>query len=489
MLCDCAYQHILCYTLKLQQRYTVRPFNPDRPFSELASQYRSVSEENPKVANFFEDTGRGDEMCSSPRVSAHWRLKHDWEVDGAPTVFQRVVKWQEPDAAAMVKRPTGVDLDVASDEKTEVEAHQTIRPSPCFTAVPRGRRPAELFDDKGSIPPVGFYNPRETLVATRTNVSTKFLYPKVGCPRTPLTREQIHEQYPLSRPASAAGSYKSRPATPGNLSATMQGDADGDATQILALDATEDIAAGVTDTAVRTTTGAKSRSRSPSPNGSWFFNKSDRIICAEPMYREVIVPKEEYNVDKGWAMLERHQPSVSLKVVGRDDMRQEQHDRIYPGAWADKRSVRGALPMGKTTGRDRPASGSSISAAVINSVEFVESLPFKSERARPASVDFKRLTGRNSPVITKLAIAAPQPMDVVYNPQLNFVRQRFATPVPFAKMPGRSPPRHFSATGAEERPMVYDSLKAFEFVATRSKSPGIAAIELVIFQFVEHRAV
>jgi len=250
----------------------------------------------------------------------------------------------------------------------------------------------------------------------------------------------------------------SRPATPGYLSATLHGDVDGDTTQVFTLDATEESAGVPSETPARKA-GGKSRSRSPSPSGSWFFNRSDRIICAEPMYRDVMVPKEEYDVDKGWALLERHPPAVSLKVVGRDDRKQEQHDRIYPGAWAVKPSVRGALPMSKTTGRERPASGSSAPAAVINSVEFVESLPFKSERARPASVDLQRLTGRNAPVITKMPVATSHPVDVVYNPQLNFVRQRMASPVAFSKIPGRSPPRHFSAGGVEDGPLVYDSLK------------------------------
>ena len=106
-----------------------------------------MSEENPKVEKFFEDTGRAEEMCSSPRVSAHWRLKHDWEVDSAPTVFQRVVKWEEPDASALAKRPTGQDLDSKDGEAVGAEASSTIRPSPCFTAVPRGKRAAELFSD------------------------------------------------------------------------------------------------------------------------------------------------------------------------------------------------------------------------------------------------------------------------------------------------------------------------------------------------------
>ena len=185
--------HSSLHLCHLQNQHPVPPSSSSP--SELASQYRSVSEEHPKVEKFFEDTGRGDEMCSSPRVSAHWRLKHDWEVDSAPTVFQRVVKWEEPDAAAMVKRPTGVELDAAGADDTEADAVKTIRPSPCFTAVPRGRRPAELFNDKDSIPPVGFYNPRETLVTPKTNISTKFLYPKVGSPRTPLSREQFHAQY------------------------------------------------------------------------------------------------------------------------------------------------------------------------------------------------------------------------------------------------------------------------------------------------------
>ena len=413
-------------------------------------------------------------MCSSPRVSAHWKLKHDWEVDSAPTVFQRVVKWEEPDSAALVRRPTGVDLDARSEEKSGDIAAQTIRPSPCFTAVPRGKRAVELFSDKESIPPVGFYNPRDTFVLPKTNVSTKFIYPKACEPRTPLTREQIHAQYPLSRPSSAAGNYSSRAVTPAILSSTLpadtaQDDSRLDASKVSEPEAHPDVAAG-TDTRGARPKSSKLRSRSPSPSGSWFFNKSDRIICAEPMYREAITPKEDYDTDKGYALIERKSPSVSLKVVGRDDRKTETFDRIYPGAWEVKRVVR-VLPMGRITGRDRPASGSAALQQTINSVDFVEGLPFTSERARPASVDIKRMTGRSAPVVTKLQTGSGTPIDAVYNPQINFVRQRFATPVPFAKLPGRSPPRHFSATSSEAPP-VYDSLGSFDFVAPRSKSPG-----------------
>jgi hypothetical protein len=189
------------------------------------------------------------------------------------------------------------------------------------------------------------------------------------------------------------------------------------------------------------------------------------------MYRDTIVPKDAYDVEKGWALLERKSAIATLKVVGRDDRKIETFDRVYPGAWVVQRKAR-ALPMGKTTGRDRPASGSSVPRQYVNSVEFVESLPFTSERARPASVDLKRLTGRNAPVITKNQIGSTTPVDAVYNPQINFVRQRFANPVPFAKIPGRSPPRHFADAAGDEGPAVYDSSKAFEFVAPRSKSPG-----------------
>jgi hypothetical protein len=135
----------------------------------------------------------------------------------------------------------------------------------------------------------------------------------------------------------------------------------------------------------------------------------------------------------------------------------------------------GVLPMAKTTGRDRPASGSRIPGPSINSVEFVASLPFTSERVRPASVDFKRLTGRNAPVITKMAVTS-QPVDAVYHPQLNVVRQRLATPVPFSKLPGRSPPPKFSMAADDVEPPVYDSGKALEFVEPRSKSPGVMSL-------------
>ncbi len=442
---------------------------------EIASQYRSVSEENPKIEKFFEDTGRGEEMCSSPRVSAHWKLKHDWEVDSAPTVFQRVVKWEEPDTAALVRRPTGVDLDDHSEEKSGVvAATQTIRPSPCFTAVPRGKRASELFSNKESIPPVGFYNPRDAFVLPKTNISTKFIYPKACEPRTPLSREQIHAQYTLSRPSSAAGNYSNRPITPALISSSQTAESSHDDSRMLATKVSEPDSTSAQPISsaepVAQSKDSKLRSRSPSPSGSWFFNKSDRIICAEPMYREAITPKEEYNVGKGYAMIERRSPGVSLKVVGRDDRTTETFDRVYAGAWEVKRRV-SALPMGKTTGRDRPASGSAVLRQTINSVDFVEALPFTSERSRPASVDLKRMTGRNAPVLTKLQMASSTPVDAVYNPQINFVRQRFSTPVPFAKLPGRSPPRHFSAA-TNDAPLVYDSLGGFEFVAPRSKSPG-----------------
>jgi hypothetical protein len=441
--------------------------------TELASQYRSVSEENPKIEKFFEDTGRGEEMCSSPRASAHWRLKHDWDVDSAPTVFQRVVKWEEPDATALVKRPTGVELDARAEEKPGDQSAQIVRPSPCFTAVPRGKRAAELFSDKESIPPVGFYNPKNAFVLPKTNISTKFIYPKACLPRTPLTREQIHAQYPLSRPSSAAGNYSSRAANSGDLAATAPAaacDSHLDATKDLAVAATDELArAAVENLGARSKAGTL-RSRSPSPSGSWFFNKSDRIICAEPMYRTAVTPKDEYDIDKGWALMHRNTPGVTLKVVGRDDRTTETFDRVYPGAWVVKRKVN-VLPMGKTTGRDRPASGSSAPKQQINSVEFVESLPFTSERLRPASVDLARMTGRSAPVITKMATASSTPVDAVYNPQINVVRQRFATPVPFAKLPGRSPPRSFT-TADDDAPLIYDSSKGFAFLEPRSKSPG-----------------
>jgi hypothetical protein len=412
-------------------------------------------------------------MCSSPRASAHWRLKHDWDVDSAPTVFQRVVKWEEPDATALVKRPTGVELDARAEENQGDEAAQTVRPSPCFTAVPRGKRAAELFSDKESIPPVGFYNPKNAFVLPKTNISTKFIYPKACTPRTPLTREQIHAQYPLSRPGSAAGNYSSRAAYSGDLAATAPAaafDSHLDATKVLDLAATDELAAAAVENSGGKPKAGKSRSRSPSPSGSWFFNKSDRIICAEPMYRTAITPKDEYDVDRGWALMQRNSPGVSLKVVGRDDRTTETFDRVYPGAWVIKRKVN-VLPMGKTTGRDRPASGSSAPKQQINSVEFVESLPFTSERLRPASVDLTRMTGRSAPVITKMPMATTSPVDAVYNPQINVVRQRFATPVPFAKLPGRSPPRSFT-TADDDAPLVYDSSKGFAFLEPRSKSPG-----------------
>jgi hypothetical protein len=446
-------------------------------YAELASQYRSVSEENPKIEKFFEDTGRGEEMCSSPRASAHWRLKHDWEVDSAPTVFQRVVKWEEPDATVLVRRPTGMEPDVRIEEKLSDKTSQTVRPSPCFTAVPRGKRAAELFSDKESIPPVGFYHPRSAFVLPKTDVSIKFTYPKACEPRTPLTREQIHEQYPLSRPSSAAASYNSRAATPSNTSHTAGSAADHsllDATKPSDFAVSSERVQDAAESSAGKAKAAKSRSRSPSPSGSWFFNKSDRIICAEPMYRTAITPKEEYDVDKGWALLQRNSPGVSLNVVGRDDRATETFDRIYPGAWVVTRKV-GVLPMAKTTGRDRPASGSRIPGQVINSVELVESLPFTSERARPASVDLKRSTGRNAPVITKMAAATSHAVDAMYNPQLNVVRQRLATPVPFSKLLGRSPPPKFSMAVDDDEPPMYDSGKALEFVEPRSKSPGDGA--------------
>jgi hypothetical protein len=412
-------------------------------------------------------------MCSSPRVSAHWKLKHDWEVDSAPTVFQRVVKWEEPDSAALVRRPTGVDLDDRSEEKTGAVATQTVRPSPCFTAVPRGKRAAELFSDKESIPPVGFYNPKDAFILPKTNISTKFIYPKACQPRTPLTREQIHAQYPVSRPSSAAGNY-SRPITPALFSSSLVVDSSHEdsrlrATNVSEPDATSAPSGALAEPAAKPKE-CKSRSRSPSPSGSWFFNKSDRIICAEPMYREAITPKENYDIDKGLAVIERRLPGVSLKVVGRDDRTTETFDRVYPKAWEVKSRV-SSLSMGKTTGRDRPASGSVALRQTINSVDFVESMPYTSERARPASVDLKRSTGRDAPIITKLQVATGTPVDAVYNPQINFVRQRFSTPVPFAKLPGRSPPRHFSTT-SNNAPLVYDSLGGFDFVAPRTKSPG-----------------
>jgi len=390
------------------------------------------------------------------------------------------VKWEEPDASALAKRPTGQDLDSKDGEAVGAEVSSTIRPSPCFTAVPRGKRAAELFSDKESIPPVGFYNPKESFVTPKTNISTKFLYPKACEPRTPLTREQIHAQYPLSRPSSAAGNYSSRAVTPAKLNSTLPTEAAPDDSKLdaTAAEATLTESAqshAAADGQTSRAKSAQSRSRSPSPCGSWFFNKSDRIICAEPMYRTAIAPKEDYDVDKGWAMMERKAPGVSLKVVGRDDRTTETFDRIYPGAWAVKRRV-ASLSIAKTTGRDRPASGSSLPRPLISSVDYVESLPYTSERARPSSVDLKRMTGRNAPVISKTT-ATPASLDAVYNPQINFVRQRMTTPVPFAKIPGRSPPRHFSSAD-DDGPLVYDSLSGFEYVAPRTKSPGKTEVTL-----------